>query len=102
MATLCFSLQETQKTLIDMTAHAYKRRPFIDDSLINELLISFAEIFCVDFDLSNFPAQNGKADVEIVFFKIYPLVFALISYSLLIIVFCAHWGMRKINDKSVA
>lgn len=71
MATLCFPLQGTQKTLFDMTAHAYKRRPLINDSLINEILISFAEIFCVDFDLSIFLqiniAHKRKVEVENVF-----------------------------------
>jgi len=45
MATLCFPLHGTQKTSIDITAHAYKRRPFIDDSLINKFLDSFAKHF---------------------------------------------------------
>lgn len=40
-------------------------------AVINEIPISFAEIFYVDFDLSIFLeiniAQNGKAEVENVF-----------------------------------
>ena len=85
------------KGLDRLTAHTHKGRPFID-----EFVISVAEIFCADFHLSIFlqanPAQNGKEEVEL-FFKIELLVFALISYSFLYIVFCAHWGMRKLKRK---
>ena len=58
MATLCFPLQRTQKNLIDVTAHTWKIRPFIDNNLINEFLISFTKLFSADFDLSIFLQGN--------------------------------------------
>lgn len=58
MATLCFPLQRTQKNLIDVTAHTWKKRPFIDNNLINEFLISFTKMFSADVDLSIFLQGN--------------------------------------------
>lgn len=74
-------------------------------AVINEIPISFAEIFYVDFDLSIFlemTSRKMEKRKSKTFFKIEPLLPALISYSLLSIVFCAHWGMRKIKEKNVA